>query len=289
MAKKKTGRIAVPFLVTIFIGLIVVGGAALFIYKHYIDKDEAPPKPRARNVDTVSYEDNHSVLLILNEPDLKCSSTFVLMRSIPKDKRLVFIGLPSNMIAVVDGKQQSLKGSFERGGGATAASFAESALGISIERYMTFGSDAFKRACDIMGCVSYPVDAEIAGLKSDGSFQNLNSEQMEIFITYSMFSGGESERAFKAASMLSYMVNGSDGKYVSDSLDNSFNTIINMTDVDSNITSVDYKNRKNAIKNMFEYGTSIAIAIQLDGTVADEDFMPSSELIKSIAEQYFSE
>ena len=112
---------------------------------------------------------------------------------------------------------------------------------------------------------------------------------MEIFITYSMFSGGESERAFKAASMLSYMVNGSDGKYVSDSLDNSFNTIINMTDVDSNITSVDYKNRKNAIKNMFEYGTSIAIAIQLDGTVADEDFMPSSELIKSIAEQYFSE
>ncbi len=289
MAKKQSGRIAVPFLITIFIGLIIVGGAALFIYKHYIAKDETPPKPRARNVDTVSYEDNHSILLILNEPDMQCSSTFVLMRSIPKDKKLVFIGLPSNTIALIDGKQQSLKGTFERGGGASAVSFVESAMGVTVDRYMTFGSDAFKRACDIMGCVSYPVDVEIVGLKSDGSFQNLNSEQMEVLITYSMFNGGEPERAFKAASMLSYMVNGADGKYVSDSLDNSFNTIINMTDIDSDITSVDYKNRKNAIKNMFEYGSSIAIAIQLDGTNAGEDFMPSSDLIQSIAEQYFSE
>ena len=231
------------------------------------------------------------MLLILEEPEQKCSETFVLMRSIPKDRRILFLGLPSNTIAVVDDQQQSLKGAYERGGGASAASFISSIMDIDVDKYMVFDSDSFKITCDKLGCASYPVDVEMAGLKSDGTLQSLTSEQMETFITYSLFSGGEAERAFRAAHMLSYMVNGSDGMYISDSADSIFNEVINM--VDSNITSVDYKNYKEAIKLLFsqkkQYGDNIAVAIQLDGTTADSDFMPSTNLIEQVVEQYFNQ
>ena len=35
MARKKSGHIAVPFLITIFIGLIVVGGMAFGVYRYF--------------------------------------------------------------------------------------------------------------------------------------------------------------------------------------------------------------------------------------------------------------
>lgn len=289
MAKKKTGRIAVPFLVTIFIGLIIVGGAAIFIYMKYFNKDDTPPKPKAREFNEITYNDSHTVLFILDEPDQKCSSTFVLMRSIPKYKRILFLGIPSNAIGVVDGKQLSMKSAFETGGGTLASRFAQSVFDVPVEHYMTFKSDVFKKTCDIMGCVTYPVDVDIFGMKGDGSMQNLNSEQIETYVTYSLFKGGEVERAFKSALLLSHMVNGADGKYISDGLENNFNNIMNMSDLDSNITSVNFKESKAAIKYMFENGTYMASAIQLDGTLSEEEFIPSSSFVNELKQQYFTD
>ena len=57
--------------------------------------------------------------------------------------------------------------------------------------------------------------------------------------------------------------------------------------VDSDVTAADYKNRKNGIKNMFEYGSAIAVPLSLDGTPAGEDFIPSSTFIDSLKESYF--
>ena len=288
MAEKKSGRIAVPFLITIFVGLIIIGGMAYGVYRYFgFGKEDAPPEPTPRISQQITYEDNHTILFILDEPEQKCSETFILMRSLPVKKELVFIGIPTNTIAIVDGEQQSLQGSYDRGGAASAVSFTESVFGITIDRYMKFDPESFKKICDIFGGVTYAVNADIAGFKNDGSQQYMKSEQIETFVTYSMFKGGESERAFTAASVLSAMINQADGKRIADSFDTNFNIIINM--VDSNITSVDYKNRKTAVKNMFENGSSIAITLSLDGTAADSDFIASDNFISSLRDQYFSD
>lgn len=100
MARKKSGHIAVPFLITIFIGLIVVGGMAFGVYRYFgFGKEAAPPEPTPRISKQVTYEDNHTVLLVLEEPEQKCAETFVLMRSIPVKKQILFIGIPTNTIA----------------------------------------------------------------------------------------------------------------------------------------------------------------------------------------------
>ena len=282
---KKTGHVAVPFLLTIFIGLIILGGSALFAWNYWgLGKSNELKEPVPRTAGVVSEEDNHTMLLVLEQQEY-CPPTFVLMRSMPIKKQLVFIGVPSNSIALADGGQVSLIDSYNTGGAEAASKFVESVFDIKISKYAQFSGDAFKSACDIFGGVSYPVNADIAGLKNDGSNQYLNGDQALTFVTYTMFSGGESERAFIASSLLSSMVNQADGQRIADTIDISFNNIINK--IQTNITSADFKNRKSAIKFMFEHGNSIAVSVSMDGIASGNDFIISDSFVNNMKEKYF--
>ncbi len=288
MAKKKSGSIAVPFLVTVFISLIVVGGTALWFYNYFgFGNSDKPPLPTPRTGQTVSAEDNHTILFILEEPEQRCPSTFILMRSIPIKKELLFIGLPTNMISLIDGQQQGLKECYDRGGSTSAVDFVQKAFDITVDRYMKFDSASFQKLCDIFGGVSYEVNIDMAGIDPDGGPQYMNAQQIDKFVTYSMFRDGERERALQAAAILAAMINQADGKRIADNFDNSFTSIINMTS-DTTVTSVDYKNHKTAIKTMFEGGSSIAASLTLDGTDADSDFLPSDKFISDITRHYFT-
>lgn len=288
MAKKKRGRIAIPYLITIFVGFIIVGGAAKYIYDYFgLGNEKELSEPIPRSVTEVTYEDSHTILFILDLPDETCSTTFVLMRSVPKEKKILFVGIPSNSIAVVDGKQASLASSYARGGASSAVSFSEQILGVDIDRYMVFDSESFLKVCDIMGGVTYTVDVDIVGFQKTDKDQYLNGEQIQTFITYSMFDGGEEQRAYITSSLLASMVNQADGQRISDGLDRSFNTLINM--VDTNITAVDYRNRKAAIKLMFERGTSIARFRIMTGTSSEGNFIPDKSFGENMKKEYFTD
>lgn len=287
MAKKQSGSIAVPFLVTVFVGLLIIGGAALFIYNYFgLSKEEELSEPIPRSVATATYEDSHTILFILDTPEERCKSTFVLMRSVPKEKKILFVGLPTNTISLIDGKQASLKESYERGGAASAESFTESTLGIEIDRYMIFNPDSFIKLCDIIGGVSYAVNVDIAELKKTSSEQYLNGSQILTLLTYPLFDGGEVQRAYTASSLISAMINQADGTRLANDFDRNFNTIINMTD--SNITAVDYKEKKGAIKTMFERGTSIARFRIANGTEATNDYIIDQSFCDDLIEEYFT-
>lgn len=89
--KKKAGSIALPYLVTIFIGILLVGGGTFLFLKHLglLGAEKELPEPTPRQVITTTYADNHTILFILDEPEnKKTSSTFLLMRSIPMEKKL---------------------------------------------------------------------------------------------------------------------------------------------------------------------------------------------------------
>lgn len=288
MAKKKSGRIAVPFLVTIFLGLLIIGGGAFWIY-NYLGLNKSAPlnEPTPRAAATVSAEDNHTVLLILDEPEQKCSATFVLMRSKPIEKRVIFIGIPTTTISIIDGQQEHIQNSYDRGGAQAAVNFVNQTFGITVDRYIRFDSESFRKVCDVLGGVTYFVEPDIAGFKKEGGEEYLNSRQIETLITYPMFNGREVQRAYTASSILSAMLNQTDGKRVADNFRTSFDSIINMVTTD--ITAVDYKNRQYAIRNMLENGTSIANFFILDGENSNDDFIPSGDFIDSIRAEYFGD
>ena len=195
-AKKKTGRIALPYLITIFLGILIVGGGTYFFLRHLgiISGSDKLPEPPSRQITTVTYADNHTVLFILDEPEQKCSSTFMLMRSVPKDKKLVFIGIPSNTISegfeTENDRQPSLKTYYETYGAGSAVEYAEKV------------------------------------------------------------------------------------------------TVVNIADTD--ITAVDYRNHKVAIKNMLTNGRAIASFLILEGEVSGEDFLPSESFLADLRSEYYS-
>lgn len=290
MAKKKIGSIAVPYLVTIFIGILIVGGGTFFLlhYLGIIDGEDKLPEPPKRQVTTTTYADNHTILLVLDEPEERCNLTFMLMRSIPKDKKIIFLGIPTNTIALIDGNQESITDAYQKGGAFSAVSFTEEVFGITVDRYMKFDSSSLVKVCDILGGVTYPVSADIAGFNADGKNQYLNAEQIDTLLTYAAYPDGEYERAYSASSIIASMVNQSNGMRLSDNLDNSFNTIVNMRDdVETNITAVDYKNHKTAIKSMLERGKSIANFYIMDGEVAYDEFIPSKKFIDDFVSAYY--
>ncbi|MBQ8582267.1 MAG: LCP family protein [Ruminococcus sp.] len=291
---RKTGSIAVPFLITIFIGLLLIGGVMLYVYKTFFAKEDSLDMPPPRTgITTATPEDNHTILLILDERnnssvEKKCSTTYVVMRSIPHKKSLLFIGIPSNSISFIDGQQQRLNDVYDRGGAVAAKEFVADTLDVDIDKYIVFNSDAFRRICDIFGNVkAYPVDAEIANFKGDGSLQNMSADQIETYVTYSLFKRGEYDRAINAANILRYLINGTTGERIAESLDRYFDEIINMTT--SDITAVDYDKRKNAIKYMFNYGDSLAVSIFIDGEVSGNDFIPNRDYIKNLPSEYFQD
>lgn len=294
--RRKSGSIAVPFLITIFIGLLIVGGAMFYVYKTFFDKEDVLEEPPPRTgITMASPKDSHTILLILDERgnekiDKQCSSTYVIMRSIPYKKKLLFIGVPSNSISLIDGKQQRLRDVYDRGGASAAKDFISSTLNVDIDRYIVFDSKSFQRICEIFGNIkAYPVDAEISNFKGDGTLQSMSAEQIETYVTYSLFKRKEYDRAINSANILRYLVNGTTGERIADGLERYFEEIINTTV--SDITAVDFDKRKNAIKYMFNYGNGegFAISIFIDGEVSGNDFIPNTNYIKNLPNEYFAE
>ena len=288
MANRKKGSIAIPFLVTFLIALLIVGGGALYIYKSLdINKESELDELYATEYGTATYEDSHTILFVLNVPEQKCSSTFLLMRSVPKEKKLLLTGIPSNTITIFNEKQASLKEVYENSGINSALDFVQQVSGVEVEKYMIFNNDSFLKLSDIMGGVSYGVTVDIAGFQDTDKEQYLNGKQTISLLTYPMFSGGEVERASMCASVISAMINQADGPNLAKGLERNFNTLINM--VESNISSGDFKERQYAVKFMLNYGNSISHFSMIEGTSSEEYFVIDKFFSNSILEEYFAD
>lgn len=65
-----------------------------------LGKDSGLPELSQGNTENITYEDSHTVLLVLETPDEHRSVTFAVMRSVPKEKKLVFAGIPANTLVL---------------------------------------------------------------------------------------------------------------------------------------------------------------------------------------------
>lgn len=330
MKKKKSGSIAIPFLLTFLISLIIIGGIAMIIYDK-IDSDNSSLLTMTNEAGTLSDSDSHTILFVLDlsdsidaqkdeeessdeessedeesydwekpdedeedddeEEETKTAPyTFMIMRSMPVHKQMVFIGLPENMLA---GEQnRSLTELYTSGGGADVKAAAEFSLEIPIDRYMVFDSDSFQKLCNIMGGVNFAVPGNIEGFKKSDGLQYLSPDQIERIISYGNFSGGEIQRISTAASLITAMTNQASGTRIADNLDNNFETLVNATDTD--ISALDYQQKKYAVKFFMKYSdpnddetvSDRAKFITPSGTQTSDKFILDTSFIDDIA-QYF--
>lgn len=329
MKKKKSGSIAIPFLLTFLISLIIIGGIAMIIYDK-IDSESSSLLTMTNEAGALSDSDSHTILFVLDlsdsiddsedeeedeeedtdeesdedeetydweetgddeEKEVKAEPyTFMIMRSMPVHKQIVFIGLPDNMLAGQQNK--SLTEIYESGGGADVKAAAEFSLEIPIDRYMVFDSESFQKLCNIMGGVNFAVPGNIEGFKKSDGLQYLSPDQIEKIVSYGGFGGGEIQRISTAASLITAMTNQTSGARIADNLDNTFEVMVNATDTD--ISALDYQQEKYAVKFLMKYSdpnddetvSDRAKFITPSGTQTSDKFILDTSFIDDIA-QYF--
>ena len=206
MKKKRSGSIAIPFLLTFLISLIIIGGITMIIYDK-IDSDNSSLLTMNNEAGSLSDSDSHTILFVLDlsdstdVPDEGSDSssseessddeetydwevseeeeeeiypkqyTFMLMRSMPVHKQMVFIGLPENMIAGEQNK--TISEIYKSGGAAEVKAAAEFSLEIPVDRYMVFESESFQKLCNIMGGVNFALPGKIEGFSQTDGLQYL--------------------------------------------------------------------------------------------------------------------
>lgn len=249
--KKNTGSIAIPFLITLLVSLLIIGGIIFFLFGGFSSGGDSL-KPLEPEITLISEEDQFNLFCVLDTEESDKPVCYMVFRFNPVAKRNTCIALPANLAVSNNGATTKLDNVYHMSGVAAARDAAGAALNMTLDRYMVFDSAAFQKLCSILGGVECVVDEKIVGLQESVKMQYLGGSQIELYLTYPDFTGGEAQRMVVIDSTIAEMLNQTDGSRVSETLDRSFSTIINLVK-DSDVTAQDYKNRKHAMKYMLEY------------------------------------
>ena len=286
MAKAKKGHVAIPFLLAFLLGIIGIGGVAMYIFNQISSGDNIQKMPSS--VVKPTAEDNSTLLFVLDEPNDTSPLTFMIARILPADKRIMLLSLPSNMLSIVDSKQDTLEGFYKTGGIQSVMDAIESEAKIKTDRYVILNSDSFQKICNIFAGVYYQIPVGTQGFADSSEAQYLGPSQIEKLITNPFFEKGESQRSSIVADVICEMINQTDYDRIVASMDSNFRTLINMMNTD--ISSIDYSNNKNALKFMYTYGSKICTFRLATGTTSEDNiFVLNSDFYDSIEEFFRDE
>jgi len=284
MAKSKKGHVAIPFLLAFLLGIVCIGGIAMYLFNRLSAKDDT--RASISNVVKPTESDNMTLLFVLDEPSDASSLTFLAARVLPEEKKIILISLPSNMLAIVDGRQGTLTDFYKTSGIQGAMSAIQNEAGIYADRYIILNTESFQKICNIFAGVNYQIPLGTQGFADNPEEQYLGPAQIEKLITNPFFKDGESERSALVSDVICEMINQTDYDRIVASMDSNFRTLINMMNTD--ISSIDYSNEKSALKYMYTYGSRLCTYRLATGSTSDDGmFVLDGDFQESISD-YFS-
>ncbi len=266
--KKKKGHVAIPFLLAFLLAILGVGGVATYLFR-LLDSDGNGIQKMQGSITKPTSASDMTLLFILDEQSDPEPLTFMLARVRPGEKEIVLIGLPDNMLSIVDGRQDTLSGFYSNGGVQQVKSAIKNETQIEADRYIIINSEGFQKICNIFGGAYYQVPKGLVGFTDSSEPQYLGPFQMEKLLVYPMFEQGELQRSALCGDLISEMINQTDFDRIVSSMDNNFKTLVNMMETD--ISAIDYNDEKDALKYMYTYGDSNIATFRIaTGTVEPE-------------------
>ena len=226
MAKAKKGHVAIPFLIALLLGIVVIGGIAWYLFNRLSVKDDT--RAAVSNVVKPTEADNMTLLFVLDEPSDACPLTFMAARVMPEEKKIVLVSIPSNMLAIVDSRQDTITNFYKTNGIQGAMAAIQNEAGIYADRYIILNSESFQKICNIFAGVNYQIPLGTQGFADNPEQQYLGPAQIEKLITNPFFDDGESERSALVSDVISEMINQTDYDRIVASMDSKFRTLINM-------------------------------------------------------------
>ncbi len=275
-AKKKrrsTGTIAIPFLITLLIATAILGSAAYYFFQRLIeDNRELKPLPGATT--GISEADIYEILFVL-EPDSSARQTAVmLMRFDPIRKQEYYIGIPLNLQVEHDNTTMTLAQCIDNHGVPDATEALSVLFDQEIDFYVRMDSAGFQRVCSVFGNVSCLVSIHDENLTPDDVSQELDASQLETLVT-SVNYYSEGERTAVIGQTIAQLVNQADSKRIASNVDGYFSAAIGS--VTSNITAVDFTDRRHAIVYVLQQAQAPAMNYTVFGTETDGVFIMNAD------------
>ncbi|MBP1565225.1 MAG: LCP family protein [Oscillospiraceae bacterium] len=239
--KRKKESVAIPFLASMMVTLILVGLPVSKIYSQLLEKKEASETTKNSLIFTPTSKNDTTILFVYDTDDNALRDSFAVLRTSAQSKSFIFIPVSNDMLC--DNKKMS--DIYKQGGVIELQAAVEKTLDIDVQRYMKLNDEAFTLICDALGGVNYNVPDGLRGL-NEGT-QYLSSEYILKLVSNKKFA--EDARTVTIGAVMADMISQTTGNRVSDALDYTFNSLINIVQTD--ITSIDYDNQKKAIEYIF--------------------------------------
>ena len=298
--KKNSVKMAVTYIVTILLTLLVAGGVCWYMYDSILNKEK-------ETVDYVEIEqlvkqdeyapseaDNRILLLILDTEKRESASAFLAVHFNPVKEKIVLMPVQSNTLAELNGETDTIYNFYRNSGSAKAVEAAEKCTGVEFDHYIKFNTSSFETIIDIFGGVDFnvpynliysnPATGEETIIKEGRTY--LDSNLMRKLLTYPNYKSGEEYRAKCLALIVTDMLNASIDEVFATHLDDYFSIVIN-SDIETDITAYDYEEVSEAMKYMAENSYNPATFVLSTGiTNEDGTYTLESSFIEIIPEWF---
>lgn len=279
--KRKKKGIAIPFLATILVSLIVIGVPVFKYYQQLTYEEEVPENEDALgNYKPVS-SDSTTILFIVDLDDTDGQDTFMLLRAMPIVDTFACVPIANSTLATFENSSDTVGNIYLKNGVSGVRTAIENTLEVKIDKYVRLNEQSFQKVCDILGGVNYYVPADVKGFNKGQMY--LSSQQIQDLVTHYEFD--DDDRSYILGSLVTSMISQTMGDRVAENLDTSFNSLINIMDTD--VTTIDYQDGKKAIQYMFNSKDYIAQYKIPDGTYnADGQYIVSEDFKQELSEWF---
>lgn len=282
----KKGAVAIPFLITFLVSLVLFGATAWYMYRITIDDDT--PTEAVSADDTaigITDESNHALLFAYDNGAYDTDLAFVVVYCMPADERTLSIPISSKTMCTTDMGVQTLAQVYRSSGMGAAANAISNVTGLEVSRYMLLDSYGLEKLHSIMGGVTVNVPTEYTELASGD--KSVNSEQLSDLITYPFYTGGEDFRTKFIGTAVQNMINTGFGESLSARLKTSYEALAAVCE--TNITATDYANYQEAAEYLVARGAGTCVLVVPTGTWSGDSFTFDESFGETVKEMWITD
>ncbi len=236
--KRKKESVAIPFLISMIVTLLVVGIPVLKFYNSLISQKEANESNMSMSVFSPSEKNDTTILFTFSPEDKALRSSFMILKTSALDKSFIFIPVSNDLLC----GSEKMSDVFNRGGIIELKKAVETTLDTKIDRYMALDKNGLSLIVDSIGGVNYNIPDGLKGLNEGTQF--LDSDLIMKLISNKKFA--EDTRTVTTASVFAEMISSASGSRMADTVDYTYKQLVNISETD--ITSIDYIDQKKAIE-----------------------------------------
>ncbi len=278
----KKGAVAIPFLITFLVSLILFGATAWYMYKITVDDDDDAGVSNAQMSVGITEEMNHALLFVYDNGASDTDLAFAVVYCMPYKESTLSIPISPKTLCNADSGTMTAAQIYRASGAGALANAISGELGIEVSRYMKLDAYGLEKLHSIMGGVSVSVPSEYTEIST--GMKSVNSEQLSDLMTYPFYSGGEDFRTKFIGMAVQNMINTGFGESLSARLKTSYETMSAVCE--TNITATDYANYSEAAEYLAAKGQASCVLVITTGSWSGENYTIDASFRDALKEQW---